>query len=112
MHVAGNLLLIFKTRRSRGYCKRERKATRECVRSIRADVSIHSAHEDTVVFQTWKSELSEQAHNEMQQIFAETERNMIGNDGFNDALNRIVEIETTLGIADLSKQTMPMTKPR
>jgi hypothetical protein len=72
----------------------------------------HSAHEDTVVFQTWKSELSDQAYKEMQQVFAETERNMIGNDGFNDALKRIVQVETSLGIVDLSKQTMPMTKPR
>ncbi|MDB5770921.1 MAG: hypothetical protein JWM42_1295, partial [Burkholderia sp.] len=37
----------------------------------------------------WKDELSDQAYAEMQQRFVEIERKIIGESGYNDALNKI-----------------------
>jgi hemerythrin-like domain-containing protein len=49
----------------------------------------HTAFEDTVLFPAWKDELSDQAYAEMQQRFVEIERKIIGESGYNDALNKI-----------------------
>jgi hemerythrin-like domain-containing protein len=67
----------------------------------------HAAHEDTVIFRAWRSALSEAGIKELQQVFAETENRMLGKDGYEESLKRIVAIEANLGIADLTKFTMP-----
>ena len=69
----------------------------------------HAAHEDTVVFPAWKAMLADAQYGEMMQRFEEAEKQVMGHDGFDEALRNIVGIEKRLGILDLAKQTMPTT---
>jgi hemerythrin-like domain-containing protein len=67
----------------------------------------HAAREDTVVFPAWKKILMPEQMNEMNEKFEDIEHEMFGEDGFEKAVRQISEIETELGIADLSQFTAP-----
>lgn len=67
----------------------------------------HAAIEDTVVFPAWKATLSEDQIDELNEKFEATEHQMFGQDGFEDAVRQIAEIEESLGLADLSQFTPP-----
>jgi hemerythrin-like domain-containing protein len=67
----------------------------------------HTAREDTIVFPAWKDALSGKAYDEMSERFEDIEKRMFGHDGFEDAVKRIAAIETSLGIDDLARFTMP-----
>jgi hemerythrin-like domain-containing protein len=67
----------------------------------------HSMHEDTFVYLAWQNALSPAGRNEMQQAFAEIEQRMLGQNAYDEAFNRLVAIESNLGIADLGQYTMP-----
>lgn len=67
----------------------------------------HTAREDTVVFTAWKDSLSEKAYDEMGEQFESIEKQVFGHDGFEDALKKISKIEEELGMADISRFTMP-----
>jgi hemerythrin-like domain-containing protein len=67
----------------------------------------HTAREDTVLFPAWKNELSAQRYDELSEQFEEIEHQVFGEDGFNDAVQRIARVEQMLGIADLANFTAP-----
>jgi glutamine synthetase adenylyltransferase len=67
----------------------------------------HAVHEDTYVYLAWQNALSPAGRNEMQAAFAEIEQRMLGQNAYEEALNRLVAIENNLGIADLGQYTMP-----
>jgi hemerythrin superfamily protein len=67
----------------------------------------HAAHEDTVVFPAWKDALSERQLREIGDRFEDIERRTFGKDGFEDAVRQIVQIEQSLGFADLAQFTAP-----
>jgi hemerythrin-like domain-containing protein len=67
----------------------------------------HAAYEDTEVFPAWKAALGQKGYDEMGEKFEQLERQMLGHDGFEDALQRIATVEAAFGLGDLSALTAP-----
>jgi hemerythrin-like domain-containing protein len=71
----------------------------------------HAAREDTILFPAWKQTMSEDELDDMSDKFEEIEHQQFGQDGFESAVKQIGEIETQLGIADISLFT-PSSPPK
>src|SRR5258708_7369605 len=69
----------------------------------------HTAREDTILFPAWKNTLTDDEFDEMSEKFEDIERQQFGGDGFDDAVKQIGDIETEVGIADISQFTPPPT---
>ena len=67
----------------------------------------HAAIEDTVVFPAWKKLTGDQEYNELGEKFEEIETEIFGEDGFESALRRMEEIESSLGLTNLEMFTAP-----
>lgn len=67
----------------------------------------HAAIEDTVVFPAWKAAVGETELEAMAAKFDELEAEHFGADGFETALKRMEEIETSLGLSNLEMFTAP-----
>jgi hemerythrin-like domain-containing protein len=67
----------------------------------------HTAIEDTVVFPAWKSTMGEGEYDEFNEKFEDIEHQQFGEDGFETALKRMEEIETSLGLGNLDMFTAP-----
>jgi hemerythrin-like domain-containing protein len=67
----------------------------------------HTAREDTIVFTAWKDALSEKAYKELSEQFESIEEQVLGRDGFEDAVQQISQIEAELGLSDILQFTMP-----
>ena len=67
----------------------------------------HAAIEDTVVFPAWKETLNSEELDEMNDQFEEIEQQQFGEDGFENALKQMEEIEQSLGLSDLAQFTAP-----
>jgi hemerythrin-like domain-containing protein len=67
----------------------------------------HAAREDTVVFPAWKEALPRERLQELGERFEEIEHQQFGEDGFEDAVQRIARVEDSLGIGDLALFTAP-----
>ena len=67
----------------------------------------HAAIEDTVIFPAWKSAVGQGELDELGEKFEEIEHEQFGDDGFEAALKRMEEIETSLGLSNLDMFTAP-----
>jgi hemerythrin-like domain-containing protein len=67
----------------------------------------HSAREDTIIFPAWKRTLTARQLDEMSEKFEEIEQQQFGEDGYEDAVKQIDDIEVSLGLSDLSQFTAP-----
>ncbi|HLM24200.1 MAG TPA: hypothetical protein VK274_04045, partial [Pyrinomonadaceae bacterium] len=67
----------------------------------------HAAIEDTIIFPAWKAASGEAELDQLAAKFEEIETEQFGGDGFATALNRIEEIETSLGLFNLEMFTAP-----
>jgi hemerythrin-like domain-containing protein len=67
----------------------------------------HAAIEDTVVFPAWKAVVGEAELDALAAKFEEIESEQFGGDGFDAALKRMEEIETSLGLSNLEMFTAP-----
>jgi hemerythrin-like domain-containing protein len=67
----------------------------------------HAAREDTIVFPAWKKTLSAKQLDEMGDKFEEIEHQQLGEDGFENSLRQISDIEASLGLSDLARFTAP-----
>jgi hemerythrin-like domain-containing protein len=67
----------------------------------------HAAREDTIVFPAWKHTLSATQLDELGAQFEAIEHQQFGEDGFEDAVKQISDIEGGLGLADLAQFTAP-----
>jgi hemerythrin-like domain-containing protein len=72
----------------------------------------HAAREDTIVFPAWKATVTEAEYRELGERFEEIEHQQFGEDGFEDAVKQIAQIETMLGLADLAQFTAPLPAAR
>jgi hemerythrin-like domain-containing protein len=70
----------------------------------------HAAREDTVIFPAWKQTLTAKQIDEMNDKFEDIEHQMLGENGFENAVRQIGEIERELGLADLSQFTAPILR--
>jgi hemerythrin-like domain-containing protein len=77
------------------------KAMESIVRMYRA----HASREDTVVFPAWKQTLNVTQLHEMSEKFEEIEHEQFGEDGFDNVVRQISDIERELGLADLAQFT-------
>jgi hemerythrin-like domain-containing protein len=67
----------------------------------------HAAREDTIIFPAWKQTLSAAQLDEMNDKFEDIEHQQFGEDGYEDAVKQIGDIETSLSLADISQFTAP-----
>lgn len=67
----------------------------------------HAAREDTIVFTAWKTSLTTERLDEMNETFEDIEHEMFGEEGFEKAVRRISDIEAELGMVDLKQFTAP-----
>jgi hemerythrin-like domain-containing protein len=67
----------------------------------------HAAIEDTVIFPVWKTAVGEAELDALAAKFDEIETEHFGGDGFETALKRMEEIETSLGLSNLEMFTAP-----
>lgn len=67
----------------------------------------HAAMEDTIVFPVWKAAVGEAELDLLAAKFDEIEADEFGGDGFDAALKRMEEIETSLGLSNLEMFTAP-----
>ena len=67
----------------------------------------HAALEDTVIFPAWKSAIGQGELDELGEKFEEIEHEQFGSDGFETALERMEEIETSFGLSNLNMFTAP-----
>ena len=67
----------------------------------------HTAREDTILFPAWKKTMTDDEFDDMSEKFEDIERQQFGGDGFDDAVKQIGDIETEVGIADISQFTPP-----
>lgn len=65
----------------------------------------HAAIEDTVVFPAWKETLSSKQLDAINEKFEEIEHEQFGEDGFENSVKEIAQIEVSLGLADLAQFT-------
>jgi hemerythrin-like domain-containing protein len=67
----------------------------------------HAAREDTIIFPAWKQTMTGKQLDEMNDNFEDIEHEQFGEDGFEDAVKQISEIEGSLGLTDIAQFTAP-----
>jgi len=67
----------------------------------------HAAREDTIIFPAWKETLTAEQLDEMSDKFEDIEHQQFGEDGFENAVKQISDIESSLGLADIAQFTAP-----
>jgi hemerythrin-like domain-containing protein len=66
----------------------------------------HAAREDTVLFPAFRALFSERAFTALGERFEEQETRLLGDHGFEKALEEVGQLERALGIDDLAKYTV------
>jgi hemerythrin-like domain-containing protein len=67
----------------------------------------HSAREDTILFPAWKATLTDDQFDDMSDKFEDIEHEQFGEDGYENAVKQISDIEAELGLSDLGQFTAP-----
>ena len=67
----------------------------------------HAAREDTIVFPAWKLLFTAEQLEEMGETFEDIEHQEFGEDGFENAVQQIADIEAELGMTNLAQYTAP-----
>jgi hemerythrin-like domain-containing protein len=83
----------------------ERQALSESMRLFVRMYNPHAAREDTVLFPALHLVVDAKEYDELGETFERREHELFGNDGFKAIVDRVAEIEKTLGIFDLSQFT-------
>lgn len=65
----------------------------------------HEAREDTVLFPAFRKMVSSNEYDSLGEEFEENEHKLFGKDGFESMVNKVSEIEKSLGIFELSQFT-------
>jgi hemerythrin-like domain-containing protein len=65
----------------------------------------HEAREDTVLFPAFRKLVSKHEYDSLGEEFENNEHKKFGEDGFEIMVNRVAEIEKSLGIYDLAQFT-------
>ena len=71
----------------------------------------HEAREDTVLFPAFRKLVSQHEYDSLGEEFEVNERKKFGEDGFENMVNRVSEIEKKLGIYDLGQFTPQIEMP-
>ena len=65
----------------------------------------HEAREDTVLFPAFRKIVSRHEYDSLGEEFKNYEHNLFGEDGFETMVNKVSDIEKSLGIYDLAQFT-------
>ena len=65
----------------------------------------HEAREDTVLFPAFRKIVSKNEYDSLGEQFEDNEHKLFGNDGFETMVNKVVQVEKSLGIYELSQFT-------
>ena len=65
----------------------------------------HAAREDTVLFPAFHDLVGEKAYRALGEQFEDRERQVLGKEGFEGAVQEVAKLETAIGIHDLAKFT-------
>jgi len=65
----------------------------------------HEAREDTVLFPAFRKIVSKHEYDSLGEEFEKNEQKLFGKDGFDTMVNKVSEIEKSLGIYELSQFT-------
>ena len=65
----------------------------------------HEAREDTVLFPAFRKIVSSNEYDSLGEEFEDNEHKLFGKDGFESMVNKVAEIEKSLGIYELSQFT-------
>lgn len=83
-------------------------ATPELARALRSFTRMyrpHAAREDTVLFPAFRAIVGRNAYRELGEQFEEKEHELLGEHGFENAVNEIARLEGVLGIGELADFT-------
>ena len=67
----------------------------------------HTAREDTIIFPAFKKTVGPKGYDELGDQFEDIERKEFGGDGFDMAVDKVADLERSLGTADLASFTAP-----
>lgn len=87
---------------------KDAESRRKLVQSMRQFIRMYSPHEareDTVLFPAFRKIVSKHEYDSLGEDFEKKEHELFGADGFEAMVNKVSEIEKTLGIYDLSQFT-------
>jgi hemerythrin-like domain-containing protein len=101
--ITDYILAVTKGAKLQGNASQLAGALDALVRMYRA----HASREDTIVFPAWKLTMSDEQLDDMNEKFEDIEHEQFGEDGFENAVKQIGEIEKELGLADLASFTAP-----
>jgi hemerythrin-like domain-containing protein len=65
----------------------------------------HEAREDTILFPSFRKIVSKHEYDSLGEEFEKNEEKIFGKDGFETILNKVEEIENSLGIYELARFT-------
>jgi len=65
----------------------------------------HEAREDTMLFPAFRRLVSRNEYDSLGEEFEDNEHKLFGNDGFETMVNKVADIEKSLGIYELSQFT-------
>ncbi|MBI3440172.1 MAG: hemerythrin domain-containing protein [Proteobacteria bacterium] len=72
---------------------------------------VHAAYEDTIVFQAWKATMSASQLREVGDQFEDIEHTQFHGDGFDMAVDQVLQIEQRLGLHDLGRYSASAPAP-
>lgn len=67
----------------------------------------HAAIEDTIIFPAWKQTLTIDQMDQLSEKFEDIEHHELGQNGYEEAVKRVSDIEASMGLADLGQFTAP-----
>lgn len=85
-------------------------ASSELAQELRAFVRMyrpHAAREDTVLFPAFREVVGRSAYHELGEQFEDKEHELFGENGFQNIVAQIAQLESALGIGDLARFTPP-----
>jgi hemerythrin-like domain-containing protein len=83
----------------------ERRRLRDSMDQFIRMYNPHEAREDTVLFPAFRKIVSKNEYDSLGEDFEEKEHRLFGEDGFDQMVDRVANIEKSLGIYDLSQFT-------
>jgi hemerythrin-like domain-containing protein len=103
-HKAGRQLTeqIIQLTKSQTATETENQKLVELLTSFNTMYRPHEAREDTVLFPAFRKIVSKHEYDSLGEEFEDNEHKLFGNDGFETMVNKVADIEKSLGIYDLA----------
>ena len=81
-----------------------------CVRNFIAMYRAHAAREDTILFPAFHALVGKAEYERLGDQFEQREHALLGDKGFEHAVDRIADLEKKMGIYDLNRLILPLPK--